>query len=142
LTALANSERKDDGLFYRLLTQYASSHKLDPGSGTSVYWIDEVQHPDTGDWISRTRLKTWSDTGGWDEGKGGVERGKDYNHSTFCDLVISGLFGIRIDGDTLGAKPLIPKNWEYAELYHVPFAGKLYSVKHSKGKTDITIETT
>jgi hypothetical protein len=24
-----------------------------------------------------------------------VERGKDHNHSTFCDLIISGLVGIR-----------------------------------------------
>jgi len=27
--------------------------------------------------------------------KGGVERGKDYNHSTFCDLIITGLVGLR-----------------------------------------------
>ena len=25
--------------------------------------------------------------------KGGKERGKDYNHSTFCDLIINGLIG-------------------------------------------------
>ena len=57
-------------------------------------WIDENQNPTNGDWISRTRLKTWKN-GTWDAGKGGVERGKDYNHSTFCDLVISGLIGLR-----------------------------------------------
>ena len=26
---------------------------------------------------------------------GGAERGKDYNHSGFCDLVLSGLAGVR-----------------------------------------------
>jgi len=29
--------------------------------------------------------------GTWDDSKGGVERGKDYNHSSFCNLIISGL---------------------------------------------------
>ncbi|GHU59629.1 hypothetical protein FACS189444_5280 [Spirochaetia bacterium] len=125
LTALAHSNRKDDGLFYRLLKQYASSHTRE-----SRYWIDEVQHPDTGDWISRTRLKSWSDTGGWDEGKGGVERGKDYNHSTFCDLVISGLFGLRPSDAVLTTRPLIPKDWKYAALYHIPFGGKRFSIQY------------
>ena len=45
-------------------------------------WIDENLNPSTGDWISRTRLKAWKN-GTWDAGKGGVERGKDYNHSTY-----------------------------------------------------------
>ena len=59
-------------------------------NGNIVPWIDENLNPFTGDWISRTRLKTW-ENGTWSKGKGGVERGKDYNHSTFCDLIISGL---------------------------------------------------
>ena len=29
----------------------------------------------------------------WPVDKGGKERGKDYNHSTFCDLIINGLIG-------------------------------------------------
>ena len=51
-----------------------------------------------GDWISRTILKRWqkekNDQGEeWPINKGGKERGKDYNHSTFCDLIINGLIG-------------------------------------------------
>ena len=51
-----------------------------------------------GDWISRTILERWkkekNDKGEeWPENKGGKERGKDYNHSTFCDLIINGLIG-------------------------------------------------
>ena len=139
LTALANSKRPDDGLFYKLLKQYADSHRMQPGS-RSPYWIDEVMHPRTGDWISRTRLKEWSDSKGWDTGKGGKERGKDYNHSTFCDLVISGLFGVTVGNDGLKARPRFPADWENAALYHVPFAGKLYTVRYAKSKVSVTEE--
>ena len=49
-------------------------------------WIDEDMDPFTGDWTARTLLKADN----WNPGRGGLERGKDYNHSTFCDLVLSG----------------------------------------------------
>jgi len=133
LTALANSRRPDDGLFYRLLRKYADSHHLSP-EPESPYWIDEVMHPETGDWISRTRLKEWSDDKTWDKRKGGVERGKDYNHSTFCDLVIAGLFGVKVAGNKLSAKPLFPRDWEYAVLYHIPFDRKLYTIKYENSE--------
>jgi len=139
LTALINSKRPDDGLFYHLLKQYANSHHLEQ-CPDSPYWIDEVLHPLTGDWISRTRLKEWSDNKGWDEEKGGIERGKDYNHSTFCDLVISGLFGIQIDGDDISVKPRFPIDWDYAVLHHIPFAGKLYTVNYIRPEISISIE--
>ena len=49
---------------------------------------------DEGTWISRSILNRWRAEGkNIDEIKGGKERGKDYNHSTFIDLVISGLIG-------------------------------------------------
>jgi hypothetical protein len=141
LTALARSNRLEDGFFFTLLKQYASSHRLNPAEGDkSPFWIDENMHPDTGDWISRTCLKTWSPSGGWDPEKGGVERGKDYNHSTFCDLIIAGLFGIGFETGNLTVKPRLPRDWVYAELYHVPFAGKLYSVKCIKGRIEIEVE--
>ncbi len=63
----------------------------------SCPWIDEDLNPLTGDWIARSRLKIWQN-GTWSAEKGGVERGKDYNHSTFCDLVITGLVGLRATG--------------------------------------------
>lgn len=46
------------------------------------------------------------------------ERGKDYNHSSFCDLVISGLLGLQpqVDG-SLVIEPLIPEGkWDYFAL--------------------------
>jgi hypothetical protein len=142
LSALAKSNYPaDKGLFYTLLKQYAGSHRLQPGEADSPYWIDEVQHPDTGDWISRTRLKKWSDSGGRDAGKGGVERGKDYNHSSFCDLVISGLFGLRIrESGAPAAVPRFPSGWDYAALCHIPCKGKLYHVQYRKGAVSVLRE--
>ncbi len=80
--------------YFNLLKQYASAHKITWEDGKSQMWIDENINPFTGDWISRTRLKTW-DNGNWSKEKGGVERGKDYNHSGFCDLVINDLIGLK-----------------------------------------------
>ena len=54
-------------------------------------WIDENLNPYTGDWIARTLLKQ--------RRQAPDERGKDYNHSTFCDLVITGLVGLRPRAD-------------------------------------------
>lgn len=80
-------------------------------------------NPATGDWISRTRLKTWKN-GTWDAAKGGEERGKDYNHSTYCDLVISGLIGLRPRPDEMiEINPLVPPAWEWFCLDRIPYHG-------------------
>jgi hypothetical protein len=97
--------------YFETLKIYTKSHQLKRDDGRVVPWIDENLNPTTGDWISRTRLKTWTN-GTWDTGKGGVERGKDYNHSTYCDLVISGLIGLRPRADAIvEVNPLVPQGW-------------------------------
>lgn len=100
--------------YMTILRQYSVSHQLKKENGTCIPWIDENLNPYTGDWISRTRLKDWNN-GTWDQSKGGEERGKDYNHSSFCDLIISGLIGIRPQmNDVLLVNPLIPEGmWDY-----------------------------
>ena len=47
--------------------------------------------------------------------KGGEERGKDYNHSTFCDLLISGLLGLPPRADNIiEVNLLLPSDaWNY-----------------------------
>jgi hypothetical protein len=99
--------------YFDLLLQYAKSHKRTSQKGETLNWIDENLNPFSGDWISRTRLKTW-DNGTWSSERGGEERGKDYNHSGFCDLVISDLLGLKpqIDG-SIKIHPLVPENWDW-----------------------------
>lgn len=95
--------------YYTLLQQYAASHRIVGEDGVEHMWIDEDLDPFTGDWIARTELKADN----WNPRRGGRERGKDYNHSTFCDLVLSGLLGIRRNGDQISVSPMIPKDWDY-----------------------------
>jgi hypothetical protein len=115
-----------------LLQIYTKSQHLKLDDGREVPWIDENLNPFTGDWISRTRLKTWKN-GTWDQGKGGEERGKDYNHSTYCDLVISGLLGLRPRADeTVEVNPLVPEGWDYFCLDQVGYHGRWLTVLYDK----------
>ncbi len=120
------SVKKED--YYHLLLQYSRQHKLEIENGKIVNWIDENINPFTGDWISRTRLKNW-DGEGWSEDKGGVERGKDYNHSGFTDLILSDLLGIKPKIDkTIEINPLIPDDWEWFAVDNLYFQGKKFSL--------------
>jgi len=122
LTALANYLNKPSSVgqhyittkdYYKLLWNYANSHKRrDPKTNRYISWIDENIHPYSGDWISRTILSKWSNNT-WSDKKGGKERGKDYNHSTFVDLIITGLLGLRPrERHILEINPLI-QSWTY-----------------------------
>ena len=133
LTALKNVAQAEQGthyldMFASLLSQYARTHTRLREDGKTVPWIDEVRHPYVDDWSSRTILRDW----GWRENKGGYERGKDYNHSTFCDLVISGICGVREDGERLYVTPCIPKDWDHFRLSGLCFRGKEYDIVYDK----------
>lgn len=142
LTAMANLLNNYDQMevgrsdYYELLKTYAASQQLKTSEGKVVPWIDENLNPLTGDWISRTRLKTWKN-GTWANDKGGVERGKDYNHSTFCDLVISGLIGLRpSEGNRLVINPLLSEGkWDYFCLDNLRYHGKDITILYDKNGT-------
>lgn len=91
--------------FWQVIKTYAKSHYRQNSEGKTVNWIDENIHPDTGRWLSRDILEAWE----WRADKGGYERGKDYNHSAFCDLIIRGICGITVNEENhLIIKPLVP----------------------------------
>jgi len=118
LTALYEALQRGDKLsvdaedFAALVHQYAAQQVLTRPDGRIVPWIDENLDPMTGEWLARRHMIEWD--------RHGVrklqyrERGKDYNHSTFCDLVIAGLCGFvpKADG-TFEVKPLAPKAWDW-----------------------------
>ena len=57
------------------------------------------------------------------------ERGKDYNHSTFCDLVIAGLCGVvPQEGNGLAVRPLAPTEWDWFKIAGVRYHGRDLSV--------------
>ena len=126
--ALSTGETKHKNMFCTLLSQYACMHKRVTENGRTISWIDEVMDPRNGVWSSREILKHY----GWPMVKGGYERGKDYNHSTFCDLVISGIAGVDVKEGKLSVTPLAPEEWEYFRLRGVKVLGKEYDIIYDK----------
>jgi hypothetical protein len=75
--------------------------------------------------------------------KGDEERSRYYNHSTFNDLIITGLVGLRPRADDmLEVNPLLPANkWDWFCLDNVLYHGKIISIvwdktgtKYNRGK--------
>ena len=148
LTGLANllnnyeQDTIDNHAYFETLKIYTQCHQRKREDGKVVPWIDENINPYTGDWIARTRLKEW-ENGTWSKKKGGKERGKDYNHSSYNDLIISGLVGLRprLD-DTVEVNPLLPENtWDYFCLDNILYHGEILTIiwdktgkKYGKGK--------
>ncbi len=87
-------------------------------------------------------MKSWKN-GTWDAGKGGKERGKDYNHSGYCDLIISGLVGLRPrPDDIIEVNPLVGTDMrDWFCLDNVLYHGRIITIvwdktgnKYNKGK--------
>lgn len=146
LTALYVSLQKGDAIpvgasdFAALVRQYAAQQTMRLEDGRTVPWIDENLDPMTGEWIARRQMIAWD--------RQGIrklayrERGKDYNHSTFCDLVIAGLCGFipHLDG-TFDVKPLAPSEWNWWCVDGICFHGKDVTIlfdrdgtRYGKGK--------
>jgi hypothetical protein len=118
---------KDD--FINQLLIYSNSHRRINEKGDTVCWIDENINPFTGDWISRTMLKA--------RDYQYEERGKDYNHSAFCDYIISDLVGVRPSmNDSLTIHPLVPDGyWDWFCLDNVKYHKKNLTITWDKDGT-------
>ena len=65
----------------------------------------------------------------WSRGKSVAERGKDYNHSTYCDLVITGLIGLRPRADdVVEVNPLAPACWAHFCLDNIVYHGRTLTI--------------
>ena len=94
--------------YLKLLTAFAKTHRKD-----GKPYLAEACHPDTGSF----------------EGHDGYNHSEHYFHSSFNDLVITGLVGLTPrDDDTLELKPLAPADWAYFALSDVPYRGHLVSI--------------
>ena len=140
--------------YFQLLKTYALAHRRQVGVATGqqgkvvpvyVPWIDENIDPLTGVWLARDILQRWNHTNvagvgntSWPVAKGGKERGKDYNHSTFCDLVIHGLIGLRPRWRdySLVVNPLVPADtWDYFCLDRVYYHKRWITILWDKTGT-------
>lgn len=122
---------KDD--FFYQFAKYSNSQRIVLDNGKILPWIDENMNPYTGDWISRTRLEKW-ENGTWSDKKGGIERGKDYNHSSYCDILISDLIGLKPQLDnSVEINPLLTdKTWDWFCLDGIRYKGKSLTILYDK----------
>jgi len=151
LTALANvlnnyqQDAIDKNGYFETLKIYTTSHRRKLDDGRVVAWIDENINPFTGDWIARTRCEEHNaelkQRG--EEDRILRERGKDYNHSSYCDLIITGLVGLRPRADdVVEVNPLVPDGkWDWFCLDNVPYHGRVLTIlwdktgeKYARGK--------
>jgi hypothetical protein len=108
-------------VFYDELYTYAWSHQK-----RGLPYLGEYQDEKNGYWL-----------------KGDNPRSSYYNHSSFADLIISDLIGLKPSASNIvELKPLIPKGkWDWFYLDNVPYHGKLMTIiwdkdgsKYGKGK--------
>lgn len=123
--------------YYQLLLQYARSQHIVKKDGSVLPWIDENLHPFSGRWIARDILKDW----GWRSNKGGYERGKDYNHSLFCDLILSGLLGIHVKNGVFATSLLIPDWWDYFSVENLWLDDGRYRIIYDKNGTHYGLDS-
>ncbi|HEX4343615.1 MAG TPA: glycosyl hydrolase family 65 protein [Verrucomicrobiae bacterium] len=71
-------------------------------------------------------------TGDWINGKAG--RSRYYNHSTFADILITGVVGLRPRADdVVEINPLLPAGtWDYFCLDNVPYHGRTLTILYDK----------
>lgn len=115
--------------FCDALCDYAKSQHITE-NGVMRPWIDENLDGATGEWIAKNILSV-SDR----EDK---YRGKDYNHSTYLDLIISGLCGVTVTSDKVEFKPLIGKRIQSFSLSGVKVGEKLYDIKYDTNGYRVT----
>ena len=126
LTALANvlNNYNQDVIgkneYFETLKAYTRSHRLTLDDGKVVSWVDESINPDTGRWM---KMGPFPKT-----------RGRDYNHSTYCDLIITGLVGLRPRADDLvEVNPLVPEGvLDYFCLDKVNYHGRYLTIVWDK----------
>jgi hypothetical protein len=70
--------------------------------------------------------------GGWRVCCGGYERGKDYNHSTYCDMILSHLLGISFVDGEISVVPQIPDGWTHFAVANLQNGGRTYTVLYDR----------
>ena len=114
-----------------VIKTYARMHYIYE-NGEKKNFIDEVMRPHEHVWHAREWLKA---KGNVPKENGGVERGKDYNHSTFIDGVLRGLCGISLESGKLSVKPKITGIWKWFKIENLTIDKKTYTVYYDQDGT-------
>lgn len=98
--------------YQQLLKIYTASHRKD-----GKPYLAEALHPETGSF----------------EGHDGYNHSEHYFHSGYCDLIITGLIGLKPRADdVIEIEPLASNEWEYFALDDVIYHGRRLSILWDK----------
>tara|TARA_R110000764_G_scaffold94060_4_gene177762 strand:- start:1589 stop:2068 length:480 start_codon:yes stop_codon:yes gene_type:complete len=108
--------------------------------GGSIQWIGGSLHPDSGIWLSKAiALDVNIDKVAgqyWKDKNQAILIGMEYNHSSYCDLVISGLVGLDLEMNedgSISVDSLIPEvEWDFFVLDGIQYRGKAIAVVFDK----------
>ena len=106
---------------YDFIKKYAEMH-YSMEDGKKINFIDEVMRPYEYVWNVREVAKSGYKL------TGGQNRGRDYNHSTFIDLVLRGLCGIDTNAKEFKIEPKIKGIWKWFKLENVTYRKETYNV--------------
>jgi len=114
--------------YFQTFLLYARSQRLKLANGETVPWVDEDINPLTGEWWARALKMKKS---------GFYGRGDHYNHSSFADLVITAVVGLRPRSDNVvELNPLAPAGtWNWFALDRIPYHGHTISILWDKDGT-------
>jgi hypothetical protein len=107
--------------YFQLFLIYTRSQRLRLPDGRRIAWIDENLNPFTGEWQARAmKIRKGTFDG----------RGDHYNHSGYCDLVITGVAGlVPRAGEVVEVDPLVPeKSWDWFYLDNVAYHGRTLTI--------------
>ncbi len=112
--------------YLELLRIYSRTQHLKLPDGRVIPWIDEDYNPLTGEPIARNTLYHANDPN--------KDRGRDYNHSGYADLIVTGLVGLRPRIDNLvEINPLVPEGGlTYFALDGVPYHGTVLTILYDQ----------
>jgi len=112
---------------YRFLLHYTQMHYA-MEDGKWINFIDEVMLPFDHVWYVREKAKTSAKPL-----TGGNNRGRDYNHSTYIDLVLRGLCGIGMDSTGgLTVNPRIRGIWKWFRLDNLTVCKETYNILYDE----------
>jgi hypothetical protein len=93
--------------FYGVLSAYAFAQQKN-----GQPYVAEAHDPDNPDWIYDS-----------------FNHSEDYNHSTFNDIVLSGLIGLRPQlTNSFSLHPLVPDSWDYFAVENLAYHGRNLTV--------------
>src|ERR1043166_34813 len=98
--------------YFQLLKTYTRTHRKDGRP-----FIAEAADPDTGSW----------------EGHNSYKHSEHYFHSGYCDLIITGLIGLKPRADNMiEIDPLAPPEWAYFALDDLEYHGQRVTILWDK----------